>query len=240
MTDWYVAAAAITLQNQVNARWPNRDHGADGTLGDASHQAVPSDHNPDWSAGGVVRALDIDSDLRPDGRPAAQELANQLIALARARRDFGRLSYVIHNHQIASGTYADHFWTWRPYDGDNPHEDHIHVSFTAAGDHNGARFPLPLLEDEMALDKDDKAFIRAAIAEEVWKHEVQVSDKETITYATAVNRWQQTRSAGIIATLSARATVKSLKAAGLLAADVDEEAIATAVVEDLAARLADG
>jgi hypothetical protein len=63
---WRVVPAALTLRDQVNARWPDRDKASDGTIGDAEHQGRPSDHNPD--ADGWVHALDLDADL---GEPAA-------------------------------------------------------------------------------------------------------------------------------------------------------------------------
>src|SRR5262249_36859977 len=52
-----LAKSLITLIDEVDAKYPDRDRSNDGTIGDTSHQARRSDHNPDSE--GVVRALDI-------------------------------------------------------------------------------------------------------------------------------------------------------------------------------------
>lgn len=142
---YYLCAAGTTLRNQIDDRWPNRKKDSDGWIGDASHQARPSDHNPDYSSSppGVVRAIDIDCDLSGVDKEADRELANQLIRCARNGDAGGRLKYVIHDGMIASGTYASSYWVWRTYTGD-PHTEHIHVSFTARGDKLGGKFPLPI------------------------------------------------------------------------------------------------
>lgn len=141
MSDWWLCKAGVRLFAQVDRRWPDRDHASDGSVGDTSHQARPSDHNPDPDTG-VVRAIDIDADL---GTPqASQRLANQLVACAGKGRARGRVAYVIHRGRIASATSG---WKWRPYDGTDPHDRHIHVSFTPAGDHDGHRFRLSVFTE---------------------------------------------------------------------------------------------
>ena len=120
--DWYLAASLVALGNEVNKRWPRRDDNSDGAIGDASHQARVSDHNPDWSAGGVVRAIDLDKD--------GIDVPELLAALTRDPR----IEYVIWNRRmmrsyaktIGSKTYKP--WEWAPYDGDDPHTGHVHVS----------------------------------------------------------------------------------------------------------------
>ena len=142
---YHLCDAGVTLRNQINRRFKNRDKRSDGWIGDASHQAsTTSDHNPDWNAGGVVRAIDIDADLHPKvgNHKAASELAEQLRCLGKSGKD-RRISYVIFNRQIASPRED---WRWRPYTGSNTHEHHIHCSFTPAGDQNGAKFDLPILK----------------------------------------------------------------------------------------------
>src|SRR5690349_16212154 len=52
------------LRRQVDARWPGRELGSDGDIGDAEHQARKSDHNP-WVLDGemgVVTAFDFTHD----------------------------------------------------------------------------------------------------------------------------------------------------------------------------------
>ena len=146
---WWLSKSGVVLMAQVNRRWPDRDHASDGTIGDAAHMQRQSDHDPDYSSTppGVVRAIDIDSDL--GGPHAAQRLANQLIACARLGEDAGRLSYVIFDGHIASGTYPTTYWKWRPYTGSDPHTNHIHVSFTSAGDQSGTEFPLPIFSERV-------------------------------------------------------------------------------------------
>lgn len=114
----FLSPALAQLRAEVNRLWPHRDKTSDGWIGDASHAARPSDHNPDYSDGGIVRAIDIDEDLVA-GLTAAGEampLVNQIIRDVRTR-------YVIYEGRI---------WTrengWRPYSGVNAHRHHIHVS----------------------------------------------------------------------------------------------------------------
>lgn len=143
---YYLCAAGETLRAQLAEAFPRADTASNGWIGDASHQASQtSDHNPDWSAGGVVRAIDVDTNLEGGTSAAAmRQFVDQLIAYARAGKDGDRLSYVIYDGKIASGTYASSRWTWRDYSGSDPHTNHAHISFTAAGDRAGARFDLPL------------------------------------------------------------------------------------------------
>lgn len=108
---YYLAPSLILLRGEVNSLWPNRSKLSDGWIGDPSHQARVSDHNPDYSAGGVVRALDITANGIDVDR-----------VLAHTTND-SRVSYVIHNHQIYT-----HARGWYAYNGSNPHTTHIHVS----------------------------------------------------------------------------------------------------------------
>lgn len=141
---YYLCAAGVTLRNQINRRWPKRDKRSDGWIGDASHQAAKSDHNPDWSDGGVVRAIDIDADLNPKAgnHQAAEELAEELRKHAK-NHQATRISYIIFQRRIASDREN---WKWRPYDGANAHDHHIHVSFKPNGDKDGKRFAIDILK----------------------------------------------------------------------------------------------
>ncbi|MFF5791143.1 hypothetical protein ACFY5D_03750 [Paeniglutamicibacter sp. NPDC012692] len=109
--EYHLAPSLVKLRDQVNARWPERDKGSDGWIGDPSHQARPSDHNPDYADGGIVRALDIDKDgINVD----------ELLAAAIGEP---RVAYVIWNRRIWT-----HAAGWQPYTGTNAHTAHIHVS----------------------------------------------------------------------------------------------------------------
>jgi len=128
----------IQLPEHVEATYTNRDHGTDGTLGDAKHDSK-SDHTPD--AAGWVRAVDIDADLT-DHKSESIYLANQIRAFAKSD-PAKRISYVIHNHKIASRILN---WKWRKYTGSNPHTSHIHISFNKGkADNDGSFFEIPML-----------------------------------------------------------------------------------------------
>lgn len=123
MTNWFLAPSLVALRNEMNARYPKRDKASDGAVGDTSHAARKSSHNPLWSApgkwSGVVRAIDVDNNGRPGER--TKVVADMLAA---AIGD-PRVWYVIWNQQIWSRTYG---WKPRPYGGANPHDKHVHVS----------------------------------------------------------------------------------------------------------------
>lgn len=114
-----LAKSLIVLYDQVQKSFPaNRDRSSDGTIGDASHQAGTSDHNP--GPDGVVTALDITND--PAHGLNSRALAEQLV-------NDPRTKYVISNRQIASGSGQSHpQGEWRPYTGSNPHDLHMHLS----------------------------------------------------------------------------------------------------------------
>jgi putative peptidoglycan binding protein len=120
---WRLAKALDELRGEINAKWPDRDRSSDGSVGDLSHQARKSDHNP--NSAGVVRAIDVDA----DGIPAAW-LANHV--RQRGQGGDGRLTpggYVIFNRRIASDVGG---WNWRTYTGSNPHQAHVHISATTS------------------------------------------------------------------------------------------------------------
>ncbi|MGP9034893.1 peptidoglycan-binding domain-containing protein [Glutamicibacter mysorens] len=109
---YYLAPSLKQLRDEINAAHPGRDKKSDGWIGDPSHQARVSDHNPDYSAGGVVRAIDVDiSDID----------VNKLMAVL---KNDSRVNYFIYNNSIYG---ASHF-AKRRYEGTNPHTQHIHVS----------------------------------------------------------------------------------------------------------------
>lgn len=113
MASYYLAPSLSKLRTELNTLWPNRDRTSDGWIGDASHQARPSDHNPDWSAGGVVRAIDVDKDGINVGALLAACFRNRCV------------NYVIFNGLIylrAAGFRP------RVYTGPNAHRAHVHIS----------------------------------------------------------------------------------------------------------------
>lgn len=82
-----------------------------GIWGDKKHQTRKSDHN-------TGDALDIGiTDLNQ-----GTEIAQKLIKEAQDKN----ISYIIWNKQIWNPSVSN---SWRPYDGENPHTNHVHVSF---------------------------------------------------------------------------------------------------------------
>jgi hypothetical protein len=74
--------AGQQLRLQVDDSYPDRDKSSDGWIGDTSHKARRSDHNPD--AKGIVRAIDIDRDLSGKAKPDLMPyLADQIRVCAK-------------------------------------------------------------------------------------------------------------------------------------------------------------
>lgn len=216
---WRLVAAGVTLRDQVNERWPDRDKASDGSIGDAAHAARPSDHNPD--ADGWVHAIDIDKDGID-----ADALADQLIALARARKDGGRLKNIVWRGRVASGTYPATFWTWR----DRPdlgHYSHIHISFTSAAQRDGSPFPLDILEADVPLSDDDVK----RIADAVWNRFITTAYQPDGSVDPA--NPQKVRAGAMLA--GTRGTVLGLANQP----GPDGKAVAEAVADEIAGRLAD-
>jgi hypothetical protein len=134
--------AGQQLREQFDDSFPDRDRRSDGWVADARHVAQgTSDHIPD-STSGLVRATDTDRDVHKGGKPDLMpDIANQLRLYAKAEKS-KRIAYIIFNGKIASPRMG---WRWRAYKGSNPHNHHLHVSFTKAGDTDGSFFNIPLL-----------------------------------------------------------------------------------------------
>lgn len=115
----YLAPSLKRLFLEIDAVWPNRNHGIDGWLRWPS-QGISAGHNPDSK--GCVHAIDVDRrGIDPDWLCDAIYHSTNI------------LWYVIWNRRIRSNTYN---WTWRAYTGSNPHTDHVHIEIrhTSAGE----------------------------------------------------------------------------------------------------------
>lgn len=126
--------AGVQLREQIDDDYPGRDRKSDGWMADARHMANgKSDHIP---RNGIVRAIDVDSDLG-----AHKEEAHSLVDKIRktAKRGDKRIKYIIFDGRIASPILN---WRWRKYKGANPHRSHFHISFTTLGDKDGSWFDL--------------------------------------------------------------------------------------------------
>lgn len=140
------AGSLVTLRNQLNGLYPHRSKASDGLLGDAAHQATPSDHNPD--SDGVVKAFDITHD--PAHGVDIVNLAEWLI------KD-SRTNYVIRNRQIWQAG------VWKPYSGTNPHTQHLHISVKNIVKDNPREWVLK--EGDDVIKKEDLDAIRIAHSE---------------------------------------------------------------------------
>lgn len=127
MADYYLAPTLKKARAEFDAAYPKRDRTSDGWIGDASHAARASDHNPSWSTPkprtGVVRAIDTDKDGID-----ANYVIQKMIA-------HPSTNYVIFNGYIWSRVYD---FARRRYVGPNPHTGHIHLSIlpTAAAENS--------------------------------------------------------------------------------------------------------
>lgn len=159
---WTLAPCLDTLRRQVNEDYPNRDKTSDGTVGDLSHQARVSDHNPD--ADDVVCAIDLTDDETAPGMDAddlADEVMAEQMALPASAR---RITYVI-NDGIIRRTYDRPKTATRPflkagvaekYTGLNAHLKHAHFScsHTPRLRDNATRFNLK--DHDMAYTETDR------------------------------------------------------------------------------------
>jgi len=96
--------------------------------------------------------------------------------------------------------------------------------------------------DDVALDKDDKDFIREAIRKEVWQHDVAITSEgnKKQSFHAAVTRWNTNRSVPRIAEASATATVRALKRAGLVQmSDKELNALVKDVAQEVATEFAE-
>lgn len=195
---WHLAPSLVALRDEANRRWPNRDRTSDGSVGDVSHQARSSDHNPDWNAPGarrgIVRAYDLDEDLDGDRTDRGPELAawvNHLVAT----RD-PRVAYIIYEGRIVSSSIAP--WTWRPYSGVNAHRKHVHVSIrhTVAAEQNVSPWfpPVPAPPSPPAPKRGKMLFLIKTKSDARWwltdwltkRHIASRDEAKVVLFLTAV------------------------------------------------------
>lgn len=110
--------ATDKFRREVNVRYPDRPRYSDGWIGDPAHQARNSDHNKNEA--GVVQAEDV---------TVTREQGNALFQELRLSRD-RRIKYAIYNGQMFSSYATSSYpaWALRPYNGENKHANHLHLS----------------------------------------------------------------------------------------------------------------
>lgn len=145
MSEWIVIPSLLALRNEFNLLAPNRDKGADGTIGDTSHSSS-SDHTPDEDSDVLrsrdadkineVHALDIDSSGPWPGASNLTQfqrfdaIVKKIIAQERKRwldaNDKCRTRYIIWNKRIYS---QGNDFLGETYTGtSDPHINHAHIS----------------------------------------------------------------------------------------------------------------
>ncbi len=228
---WRLVAAGVTLREQFNQRWPDRDKRSDGAIADGNHDPA-SFHQPD--AAGFVRAIDLDEDLDPADREAMWRVMNELAEhCRRGEPGSGRILHIVYEDQVASGTPGKgHPDYWRFRGSGYDHFHHAHISFTDAARYDARPFPLPSLEADMPLSDDDVK----RIARAVWQYQFQSGWQNDGTY----DRESPMQVKAITALSDARGFSRKVSYQQLPALDVAAPApaeIADAVVDEFAERL---
>lgn len=179
MRSYYLSPALARLRDQINELWPDRDKRSDGWIGDPAHAARKSDHNPDYTAEGIVRAIDVDKDGVDMGKILSAVLFDP------------RTWYVIWNGRIRYGSHVEGVPEgWQPYKGANKHDRHMHISVRKVGrwDRNTARwaFPTPTPATPPVEEEDDVS------AEDVWNHRISIEtaegDQKPVTASAVLDR----------------------------------------------------
>jgi hypothetical protein len=124
MANWRLAESLKQLRAEINSTFPGRSKASDGALGDSSHSARTSDHNPNNA--GVVCAIDVTHDT-------ASGCTGDRLAAALVKSKDKRIKYLIWNRRMcrAYPHQGSPAWTWKPYNGANAHQHHIHISVVA-------------------------------------------------------------------------------------------------------------
>lgn len=237
---WILVPCLVTLRGEFNRVAPNRDKGADGSVGDTTHAGSSSDHNPDETGNtptedpdriNEVHAIDVDSSGPwPDGKggEAGGWFDRQILAIAaREKVEYesatlvGRLQNIIWRGRIISRSWG---WSeWRAYTGPSRHFDHAHLSARYLASTESDTRPWGVAEEDDMPTAEE-------IAKAVWAHQLVDGYDPTVK-----------KSAGAYQRFSpSKADVRAVGAqvAALAAKDVvDEPALAAALAPILAAAL---
>jgi hypothetical protein len=174
--DWVLVPALVSLRTEFNTLSPNRDKASDGSVGDTSHAASSSDHNPDESGAtpyedsdriNEVHAIDVDNTGPWPPGVTFQRIIDGIVAEHRAGRD-DRLQMVIYNRRIISRSWG---WdSWHAYTGSNPHDKHAHFScrYTTAQESDTSPWGVAARreDDDMPITAAEFEKIRQIVREE--------------------------------------------------------------------------
>ena len=207
---WVVVPVLDRFRDELNEIAPNRDRTSDGAIGDTSHAASASSHNPDrtgspeWRDGDKhdeVRARDFDKDLGVPGL-SMEQVVQHVIQQCRSG-EIWWLEYVIYNGRIWTRSGG---WATQRYYGSNPHDKHMHLNSRysqRADEFKGADYKLRELIDLMAgmTEKDLRRIIREEATTVVrketagavwaadripnasWRHDAKTNKHVTADYA---------------------------------------------------------
>lgn len=116
MSKWRLAKSLERLRYEVDTLYPKRSKVSDGAKGDSAHAKRKSDHNVNTQ--GVVCAIDITHD--PKNGADMSVISNHL-----AKHPHPDLDCLIFNGMISTRKSK---FKWKPYNGKNKHNHHMHVS----------------------------------------------------------------------------------------------------------------
>lgn len=163
---WYLNTALTTFRKEVDAAYPGRDKGSDGTIGDEAHQGTSSDHNPD--SDGSVDAWDMDVEVNGKGAAYAADVEH----LKSVFEAHPAAQYWIHDRVIANRDYG---WDRRPYSGSNPHDKHVH--WNSRSSHEDSTQPWGV---EQPMTRDEfLGHMRAAMDDQATRDKFE---RNTVTY----------------------------------------------------------
>lgn len=181
-----LCAAGVTLRDQLNRRFPKRDKASDGWIGDASHAARFSFHNPD-PVTGIVHAIDVDEDFGKQGD--AMKFAEELADYCRKGLDGGRIAHIVYEDKVASATADDWHFRGRGFG----HTHHIHISFTKKADYDGKPFDLPIFKVAPAKPKAPERI--AVTSRDTWgslaeKYGNDIASRNGLTFKSPLHAGQ--------------------------------------------------
>jgi hypothetical protein len=136
----------VVLADEIEAVYSNPGPG-DGTVASRAHDLnnPTSDHRPHpYSGPGIVRAIDAGEYVEDQAWHIAETI--------RVNHD-PRIKYVIHEGRLFSSYPKPGYpeYTWRPYNGANPHDHHVHISTLPDADDDTTAWGLTLEEDTVFL-----------------------------------------------------------------------------------------
>ena len=151
---WNLSPCLGLLVDETDRLFPSRSTASDGSIGDPSHQARPSDHNPkEPRPPGWVDAVDLTDD--DEAGADVSRLVHHLVASKDQRVKYLILNSTVWRSYAKPGLPA---WTPAPYTGPNPHTKHVHISIVETQRHSTASWwaaapdPEPPTPEEQDVD----------------------------------------------------------------------------------------